>query len=126
MNRIRNRKFVSLVENLKTTNNTKKHCTDSIQLSSNYNLFVPFKKKRFRSLLNLFNQTDQINRTAKKIIVQKIDAKPIIYSEENTNFENNKTNNINIPYLNTLTKSISDIGIIYSIKKGRFLFRHIL
>ena len=142
MNRIRNKKFLSIVENLKHTTNPKADYIDIIQLKNNYLLSFPFKNRYNKSLLNIFNETGKINRTSNS--VYNYDKKKSFDNSSNNHIKNsfdNGSNNhiknsfdneiqknnigkysdkLNIIYLNQLKKTIPSINLIFSIKKGDY------
>ena len=65
MNLIRNKKFLSMVENLKFTTHNKKEYIDSIQFEDNYTISVACNKQPIKNLLNLFNKIESIKRLEK-------------------------------------------------------------
>ena len=123
MNRIRNKKFFNIVEILKKTNNNRQNYLKSIQLLENYSLIFPSKKFYNRSLLNLFNEDDKINRLANKTNRNDLTSNKHHKKEFNNisndidNITNNTTNKVNITYLNQLKNTDSSIKLIYSLKK---------
>ena len=121
MHRIKNRKFLAIVDNLKNTKNKKIDVIDSIQILDNYILNSIYKKNNTKSLLNLFNSENKIDRFSNN--GNKFSNKSLI----SKNFiENKTTNNVilntnfNISYLKLIKKHINDVQFIYSPKKGDY------
>lgn len=116
MNRIRNKKFLSLVNLLKNSTNTKKDYLEQIQFKDNYTFKIPYRKNNNRVLLDLFK--DQ--HIQKHSYIEKIREFPKKPRSNKKSFR--KTERIeksNILYLDNLTKN-KDLKLIYSVKKGDY------
>jgi len=134
MKRIKNRKFLSLVDKLNRNTNSKENMLSKFQQEKNYIIVFPVKSKYNKSLLNLFNSLKGIQRNYKEfkytdrsyntklndnIELNKQKDKISIKSKSNS-LQAISNTAIQISYLKSLVNTLTNIDIICSLKKGDF------